>query len=250
MEIQKSEHGTFLRNRADHILANPPAFSLEKKTVFQIVQISVAKCYADLNWKAPSDADKSYLINELTDNIRSRYKSLRAEEIPIAFSRGIRGEYGEFMGLSVITFEKFISEYLNSQFRIDLGKSMPKAIEQRTEVNLTREDRIAFANQAFAKFKVDDFYNDLGNIVYDFLDSEGLITFTAKEKFEIMEQVRKREYDKLQNPTSSREKKQFDDAITKLIEGNDSIIPHAKRECLRLYFLDLKSKNLEIPFKP
>lgn len=248
MEIRKTNQEITIAKPIDHVLAQAPAFRDEKIEVFTIVQAAVAKAYADLNFKVPEQKDKEYIINELTDNIRKNYRTIRTKEIPVAFAKGVRGEYGEFMGLSIVTFEKFIQGYINSPYREELGKSLPLLSPPAREKVLTRQDRIDFAKAAFDKFKFHDFYNDLGNIVYNFLDSEGMIPFTSKEKFEVMNLVREREYKRLSSPITRQEKRDFEKHINKLVESNDPIIPSAKRECLNRFFAKLKAEGKELEF--
>src|SRR4051794_25337415 len=94
------------------ILKESPVRKVPKREVFNIVLISVAKAFADLNIKSLAQPDRDYLVNELTDNIIARYPAIRINEIPVAIANGIRGKYGEFYGLSVVSFERFVEQYL------------------------------------------------------------------------------------------------------------------------------------------
>jgi len=233
-----------------HPLLAPPAVREEKTEIFKAVQIAFAKAMADLSHKGMSTEDLQYIVNELTKNIRTKpnLNNIRANEIPTAFANGVRGKYGEYFGLNVISGEFFIEKYLEND-RLEIAKTLPAIEPPKKEVILTREDRIKFAKAAFEKFKFNDSYNDLGNIVYDFLDREGLIKFTTKEKFDVMNTIRQKEYQRLSAPTNTREKAQFEAQIQKMIDSNDSIIPAAKRECLRMFFANLKENSKELEFE-
>ena len=231
-----------------HVLQNHPAFLDEYSKVKDIVLAQVIKSITHLNWKLPNDDDMDILINEITTSIQNNYKQLRKEEIDYCFAKGIRGEYGEFMGMSVVTFEKFIIGYLASPYRAQLGKTIPKAEIAAPSKEITRQGRIDFALAAFSKFKESGYYNDLGNIVYDFLDSEKLIPFSTPEKYEMLEEARQEEYRRLQNPLSMAEAKKFNKQIEELMESNSKIIPKSKRIALNRYFKRLQSCNQELTF--
>src|SRR5258708_7518999 len=94
------------------ILSQSPVRKVPKRDVFNMALISVAKAFADLNNKSLSPQERDYMVNELTDNIIARYPAIRVNEIPQAIANGIRGKYGEFYGLSVVAFERFIEQYL------------------------------------------------------------------------------------------------------------------------------------------
>lgn len=246
--LQITPTGVIETKPTAHILLNKPAFKEEFDFVYNEVLAQVEKSIVHLGWKVPNDTDMELLVNEITTSIRNDYKQLRTEEISMCFAKGIRGEYGDFMGMSIVTFEKFIIGYLNSQYRINLGKTLPRPEEKATPKELTRQDRIDFALKAFQAFKEKGFYNDLGNIVYAFLDSEKLIPFTAKEKFETLEIARQEEYQRLSNPLSSAEASKFNKQIEELISGNESIIPKSKRIALNTYFKRLVDNHFELSF--
>ncbi|KEQ31224.1 hypothetical protein N180_02960 [Pedobacter antarcticus 4BY] len=233
-----------------HVLQHQPAFLEDYKSVHNEVLAQVMKSITHLNWSVPDQASMGILVSEISNSIRNNYKQIRVAEIGNCFAKGIRGEYGEFMGLSVVTFEKFIMGYLVSDYRSNLGKTLPKAEIPSPPKELTKQDRIDFAQKAYDKYKIAGFYNDLGNIIYDFLDCEKLIPFTTSEKFEMLDQARQEEYKKLQNPLSLEEARRFNIQLEALMSSNDKIIPRSKRIALNRYFKILLQQETEnIPFK-
>jgi len=236
------------KNEVQHVLQNQPAFLQDFNSVYNEVLAHVVKSFNHVGFRLPEKKEMDLLINEVTTSIQTNYKTLRKEEISTAFAKGIRGEYGEFMGLSVVSFEKFIIGYLASDYRANLGKTLPAAELPAPSKELTRQDRIDFAKIAFEKFKQTGYYNDLGNIVYAFLDSEKLIPFTTPEKFEMLEEARKAEYARLQNPLSVHEARRFNIEIEGLINSNEKIIPQSKRIALNRYFKRLQTGGLELVF--
>src|ERR1700742_1643003 len=110
----QTTHPTSETQPAWAILKQSPVRKVPKREVFNMVLISVAKAFADLNTKSLDPKERDYMVNELTDNIIARYPAIRINEIPVAIANGIRGKYGEFYGLSVVAFERFIEQYLLS----------------------------------------------------------------------------------------------------------------------------------------
>lgn len=118
----------------ENILLKPNVLSEHENEVFRTVQSAVARCYADLNQRIPDAQQNEYLLNQLTDNVLQNFPSLRLAEIPLAFAAGIRGQYGEYFGLSVISFEQFLIGYLASEQRAKLVEDKHRLmIEERTE---------------------------------------------------------------------------------------------------------------------
>lgn len=236
-----------------HPLLKPMIIEYAKSEVFTVIRASVAKCYADLNFKAISTPDKEYLVNELTNNILNRYPGIRLEEIPNAFQLGIRGEFGEFMGLSVITFENFIKNYLESQHRLKLAETLPRLQEK----NVPTKDEIFEISQnnallAYEKFKAGMDYELLATITYSFLDDLSLLNYSSKDKIEFIE-IAKQE---LLNAAKSKKLFEFDrsernklDNLIKDITShteNQKVIIQAKRIALRVFFecISLNDNNL------
>jgi hypothetical protein len=87
----------------------------------------VSKTEFELGYK-PSDAKQMAMTcNLLLEEIKTEFKAIRIDELPIAFKKGARGEYGEFFGLSVVTFNKWLNAYQISEQRRDALKSIRDA---------------------------------------------------------------------------------------------------------------------------
>lgn len=156
-----------------HPLLQPNVLQVVKDELFSTVTAAIAKCYADLNMKVPEDP--AYLVNGVTDSIQERFPSIRLFEIPIAFANGIRGKYGEYYGLCVISFELFIQGYLDSPERVKLVEQKNLLIEASIEksaddkFNIQKELCLEIQSKSPALFKL------MAAGVYDFLNSLELI---------------------------------------------------------------------------
>lgn len=87
----------------------------------------VSKTEFELGYK-PSDAKQMAMTcNLLLEEIKTEFKAVRIDELPIAFKKGARGEYGEFFGLSVVTFNKWLNGHQVSEQRREALKSLRDA---------------------------------------------------------------------------------------------------------------------------
>lgn len=159
-----------------HPLLQPNAMQAAKEEVFNAVNASIAKCYVHLNFKIPDDTE--YLVNEVTDAIIEKFPSMRTVEIPTAFAKGIRGEYGEFFGLCVVTFEKFVAGYLDGPDRKQLvderNKLQIKASKEPTPAEKFNTAK-GLCLDAYENIKAGKPVGITGTAVYTFLNKLELI---------------------------------------------------------------------------
>ncbi|HVW98154.1 MAG TPA: hypothetical protein VHA56_19440 [Mucilaginibacter sp.] len=170
------------------VLKQQMVSQLPKKDVFSVVLMSVAKAFMDLNQKEISDADRHYLVNELTDNIIGHYPSIRLNEIPDAIWLGVRGRFGEFFGLSLVTFEGFIRQYLLSDKRTAMVKAMPPDDPVKLPPGLPEQFETCRENALrVLRYKAEG--RDIAALapaVYNFLDKLQLLPFTNAEKYDML----------------------------------------------------------------
>lgn len=170
-----------------NLLTLPMAHRLPKRDVFNTVLTGVAKTFADMNVKDISEHDRDYLVNELTDNIIKHYPAIRLPEITLALWLGVRGTFGEFFGLSVVTFERFIHAYLLSEKRVQLVRELPGP-EEKTVPDMETQFATAKHNalQALQRKKDGKETSAIAPTVYNFLNGLQLIHFTKAEKYDML----------------------------------------------------------------
>ena len=170
------------------ILKQNPVRKVPKRDVFNAVLTSVAKAFADMNVKSVSAPDRDYMVNELTDNIVARYPAIRISEIPVAIGHGVRGRYGEFFGLSVVSFERFIEQYLLSEDRARAVKEIVRDDEGRRIPSKEEQFATAKSNvmMVLERKKCGKSFDSMAGTVYDFLDRLQLLQFTRDEKYDMM----------------------------------------------------------------
>ena len=84
----------------------------------------VSKTEFELGYKASDAKHMAMMCNALLEEIKTSFKSIRIDELVIAFKNGARGEFGEFFGLSVVTFNKWINGHQISEKRREALKSI------------------------------------------------------------------------------------------------------------------------------
>jgi hypothetical protein len=112
-----------------------------------------------------------------------RFPSMRIVEVPVAFANGIRGKYGEYFGLCVVSFEQFIQGYLNSDDRLKLVMDRNRLLlEEKPEPtpNEKFDTALRLVMDAYEKVKAGKSVGITATTIYAFLNSLGLISTDYK----------------------------------------------------------------------
>lgn len=234
-------------------LTVPSIKSHSDDEIFSVVLMSLARSFTDLGREQLGDRDKNYLANSLADLIPRKYPSIRLHEIPEAFAKGIRGKYGEFYGLSVVSFENFIEAHLAHESREQFAKLLPvvsesKEPDQDTKFKIAKENAI----KAFKDYSIGKDISLSALIVYSFLDGLKLIEFTPEEKWEFVEEaVQFLETDLLRKSIETLNKHQRADYMKQILAVKnrtavDLIKNTAKRFTLYAFFKSCIMESLDI----
>jgi hypothetical protein len=87
--------------------------------------------------------DPIFLYNGVLEYVRLHGKHLTMEELEIAFKRGAMDEYGEWHGLSAMTFCKWIKGYVNStKLAAMKEKAKIEKMEREKEEERTPEEKL------------------------------------------------------------------------------------------------------------
>lgn len=202
--------------------------------VYNTVLEGIAKSFADTGFSiAGSEQEvqqsQAYLVTEVTAYIRKRYTALRLGEIPVAFARGIRKQYGDYMGLSVLSFCNFIDGYVKDEDRKKALAELAK-LKSGHEEQLPAWDKVydmskSNAMRAISEVETGKSIFLYGAIVYDFLDALGLMEFSVEEKKQFYSDA----YTMILNERRAARETEFDkfrrdnlQSIVDLMERNDT----------------------------
>lgn len=240
-EIQLAMQSTMVRNCGEIALNN---------TVVKAIAKAAQYC-----GQVITKEDAAFISRNLCDVVTRHYPNVRVDEIPVAIERGVLGDFGEYFGLNVASFTKFIKAYMESQVRIeaakkllDVSKDEPK-IPSPEELRVMENDIIV---NAYSTFCESGSFYDAGNHVYNKLDERGLIPFTAEVKRGFMDKA-KTTVELRNNPSTAtslderRKRAQFIESLAKGLKSAESaIIREAKQIALNEYFSGLKEMETDI----
>jgi len=243
MQVTTTQTGLAVQQHAHPLLAKQVKHE-DENTVFEAIKAALAISFAHLNAKKLDTTAMDFLANEVTDAIIEKYPGIRISEIKTAFANGIRGEYGEYFGLSVVTFDNFVKSYILSPERANLSKSVP-ALEAPSMPTSHVMFETAKSNvfEAFRSFqKKTKTFERIALTAYNFLDSIKLINFTNKEKWDFVDEAKvelKRILDN-QKATETRapERKKLVTMIEELAANGckDQVINVSKTLALKAFF--------------
>jgi ribosomal protein L15 len=186
--------------------------------------------------------DVQAMCKPLIKDLQTRYRGLTLSEVEYALNAGVRGDYGEYYGINVVTINKWLKMYCSSEARREANREKnlaglpeytgPTAEEKRKIIERSYED-------ALNDVRAGKYVKDLNNVIYDMLDRRGKINFTVKQKWAFMEQA-KRELEakagemKLERMFSGRLDSTTDKMISDMTK-KDVVVMRAKRIALNVY---------------
>jgi len=215
---------------------------LSEPELFELFKSNISKCYVISRFAAPEGIELTVIIDETMKMAKSRFGNLRSDEISIAFTRGIAKEYGDYMGLSFITFVEWLKAYMKEETRINLTKPAP---EIKTEP--TREEKfdlfVTNALQAFSGYQAGKDISLVASSVYRFLRRLDFFIYSEQEQEEFLTRAQKEVIAHLQLKKSTVLDKNLRNQIEKQLAAPETleqtIILHAQRLGLYTYFQTL-----------
>ena len=163
---------------------------IQDPELFEIFKSNISKCYLISRFAAPEGIELTVIVDETMKMAKSRYGNLRVDEINIAFTRGLAKDYGDYMGLSFITFTDWIKFYLKEEVRINMTKPVPEIRKEPTREQ--KFDLAAYnAINAFTGFVKGKDISIQAPAVYRFLRKLGLFSYNEQEQTDFLIQAQK-----------------------------------------------------------
>ena len=113
-------------NRMRMAFQTPRITDVPPKELTEFVTNQIIQCYIMVGYQTYNEKDISVLAAKLCSDLRESYSFLRCGELVICFELGAKGEYGDFSGVNLRTFCKWLKGYKTS----DLRYRVIKQIEQ------------------------------------------------------------------------------------------------------------------------
>lgn len=237
-------------------IASPLVKTLGKDEVLKMITAGISHS-AMVRGQDISLNGKSFIANEVYDEIFSKYTSLRVEEIPIVFRNGVYGKYGEYFGINALTIVSWFNAYLSSDERFNTIESEKKKQIESHKTAYT-EDELKKMNHDASKKKAMSYYHEAkeneGKIsgfvnvkagVFDFLVSVGVIKNADQRISNALEEVKEEIRHK------SKKMNRGINQINAVLEvaadmGDKSLVPQAKAMILDRFYKALYDTGREL----
>lgn len=176
---------------------NKRIFQRDKTKVGKELEFLIKKTVVETGFGTKfTDKDWKILYIGVIDDIFRVFSSLTTNEIHIAFRLGSREEYGEFYGVSVRVFYKWLKRYM-ADTQQDAVMNLKKLYPPK-EKEITQSDRNhirnKWLNSVLYNYKIlvdknEYRFKDYGNILYDYLYELKLINFDKEQRKEILDEA-------------------------------------------------------------
>ena len=139
----------------------------------------------------PAQNDFAVLVTMLASELLESFRGLTPGEVSICFERGAKGDWGDFMGLNIRTFVRWLKQYQTSDFRyraVTAARQAEgnKAIEAVSESERERSSN-DFLQRTYQRFLNGEPMERLMPArAYRMLQERNLICHTAEEKWAAM----------------------------------------------------------------
>lgn len=150
--------------------------------------------YVMVGFTPPKENDVALLTTKLASDLQESYPYLTLQELSLCFELGAKGEYGDFMGLNLRTFTRWLKAYQTSDLRYRAVVEREQAKAQAALPSISEEYKEqrerAFLNRVFEHYRsgypLERLYPAR---VYLSLQARGIICDTPQAKRDAMHQA-------------------------------------------------------------
>ena len=180
-------------NKMRMAFQTPRIIDMTPRDLSAFITSQIVQSYIMVGYQTYNEKDICVLTAKLSSDLQESYPYLHRGEIVICFELGAKGEYGDYSGVNLRTFCKWLKAYKTS----DLRYRVIKQIEQEKEVKalpaVSREYNEEKMNlliiRRFHEYKnCPDLEIPLASILYKDLQSRGFIRNSLEEKLNAMAQ--------------------------------------------------------------
>jgi len=134
---------------------SPKILSMSIKSITDECNKFLVKAYNDAGYGIKDSKDMYIMAESVADDLYTYFKTLSIKEVGLAIKNGIRGEYGEYMGINVKTIHQFCKAYKES---FDRNEAIRKSsMKEEIEIKPTPEQVKQYMDErcraAFAEYK-------------------------------------------------------------------------------------------------
>ena len=180
-------------NKMRMAFQTPRIIDMTPRDLSAFITSQIVQSYIMVGYQTYNEKDICVLTAKLSSDLQESYPYLHRGEIVICFELGAKGEYGDYSGVNLRTFCKWLKAYKTS----DLRYRVIKQIEQEKEVKalpaVSREYNEEKMNLLII-WRFHEYKNcpnleiPLASILYQDLQSRGFIRNSLEEKLNAMAQ--------------------------------------------------------------
>lgn len=233
--------------------------SLNEKRIKVLTEQEIKAALTELIGKAVFEAGQSIdlpkivgISNSLYPDLKNYFTTLSLKDIELAFNLGVRKIYGEFMGINVTTLFNWLKAYTSDPNRNEAKKKQNTYL---IELNKPKEPTpaeiekimLGGCNEAYEAIKAGQYYDDIGNAVYNFIDRKNKIPFSAERKQQFMKAARQiilgQKNDQFKT-AKGLDINKIKKEIESLNENSNEVVIEAKKLVLNKYLIECNELGL------
>ena len=180
-------------NKMRMAFQTPRIIDMTPRDLSAFITSQIVQSYIMVGYQTYNEKDICVLTAKLSSDLQESYPYLHRGEIVICFELGAKGEYGDYSGVNLRTFCKWLKAYKTSDLRYRVIKQMEQEKEVKALPAVSREYNEEKMNlliiRRFHEYKnCPDLEIPLASILYQDLQSRGLIRNSLEEKLNAMAQ--------------------------------------------------------------
>ena len=180
-------------NKMRMAFQTPRIIDMTPRDLSAFITSQIVQSYIMVGYQTYNEKDICVLTAKLSSDLQESYPYLHRGEIVICFELGAKGEYGDFSGVNLRTFCKWLKAYKTSDLRYRVIKQIEQEKELKALPAVSREYNEEKMNlliiRRFHEYKnCPDLEIPLASILYKDLQSRGFIRNSLEEKLNAMAQ--------------------------------------------------------------
>ena len=180
-------------NKMRMAFQTPRIIDMTPRDLSAFITSQIVQSYIMVGYQTYNEKDICVLTAKLSSDLQESYPYLHRGEIVICFELGAKGEYGDYSGVNLRTFCKWLKGYKNSDLRYRVIKQIEQEKELKALPAVSHEYNEEKMNlliiRRFHEYKnCPDLEIPLASILYKDLQSRGFIRNSLEEKLNAMAQ--------------------------------------------------------------
>lgn len=182
-----------LESRLQQAISDRRVATYSPEVLIPAVNRVLLQTYVLVGFAPPKEADVALLTTKLAADLQESYPYLTLQELALCFELGAKGEYGDFMGLNLRTFTRWLKAYQTSELRyravVERERKAQQALPSVSEAYKEEHERM-FLRRVFEQYRAGYPLERLYPArVYRSLQERGVIRNTPEEKYAAMRQA-------------------------------------------------------------